>query len=246
MIDIFILLFCRTEKDYDGNFIFFDSIRKGFPDAFINVFSNANSRSFNCAAKSNCERCGANFFELDREIEHWQFIKDLIETQQNPFYIIDPDTVWLDKMPAKFNADLAGRYIPSFYEKNGDVNTFSRLHTSCLYLDPVAIKQKTTVAYFGHEIQHIAPSLYYQDGKRYRHDTCSSLYHFLKSEGKVIEFDNHLNDKFAHLFCGTHLSFVGDAYPELIATYQDLKDNKLNFKRLRQKQESFFAESVWI
>ena len=181
MLTVYTLLYCRANEDKEGNFIFFDSVRKGFPNAQINVYSNANSKEFNKKAKSKCESIDANFIELKDEIQHYYFIEHILNAKNKPFYIIDPDTVWFDEMPLKFDADIAGRYIPNFYDKYSDTNTFSRLHTSCLYVNPVSTKEHLAQTAFSGEINLIKPTIFYLNKIRFRHDTCSSLYHFLKA-----------------------------------------------------------------
>jgi hypothetical protein len=245
MTKVHTLLYCRSSKDEEGNFLFFKTLRTGFPNCEINVYSNANSKSFNQIAKAFALKVDANFIELPQEIEHCNFIGYFLTNEKEPFYVIDPDTIWFDEMPTEFPADIAGRYIPNFHDKYSNSNTYERLHTSCLYLNPSSIQDRISTHEFHHEFDYIRPSIFYYQNKCYRHDTCSKLYGFLKNTNTALAFNEELNNKFAHLFCGTHLSQVSQDYPELEQQYVMCKENPEQAKVFFQKQQKFFLQTPW-
>jgi len=243
---VFTLLYSRSKEDDLGNFLFFETFRVGFPDAELFVFSNANTNKFNKVAEKLTHQNGGEFFLINKEIEHHQFISFLIQNENKPFYLIDPDTIWFDKMPKHFDSALAGRFIPRFYDLHANSNTFERLHTSCLYISPKEIKEvyERFDEYFN--IDYLKPLIYYLDGKRYRFDTASQLYQILKNYDLISVFDESINEKFCHLFCGSHVSLVSKAYPEISETHNLAIKNVEYAKNLKKKQDLFFLSRAWI
>jgi len=126
------LLYCRHPKDAAGNWMFFETIRKAFPVEIINVYSNDNSEEFNCVALEKCQQIGANFLLIENEIEHTNFIEALLQVVEEPFYVVDPDTIWFKEMPKTFNGALAGRLIPDFYDTYTKSNTHTKEYTLVL------------------------------------------------------------------------------------------------------------------
>jgi len=243
---VFTLLYSRSKEDDLGNFLFFETFRVGFPDAELFVFSNANTNKFNQVAEKFTHQNDGKFLLINKEIEHPQFINYLIQAEDKPFYLIDPDTIWFDKMPKHFDSPLAGRFIPRFYDLHANANTFERLHTSCLYISPKEIKEvyKHVDEYFN--INYVEPLIYYLEGKRYRFDTASQLYQLLKSHNLIHVFDETINEKFCHLFCGSHISLVSKSYPEINEMHKLAIENVEYAKNLKKKQDLFFSSKPWI
>lgn len=244
-MNVHVLLYCRAEENIVGNFLFFQTIRTGFPDQDIFVFSNNNDDQFNKVASNLCTKINANFIVLDSEVSHAEHISNLLSIEKNPFYIVDPDTIWYEAMPYSYQALMAGRYIPDFYDFLSESNTYERFHTSCLYLNPSGIYEQLSKVEYLSEFDSIAPSIYYHNGIRYRHDTTSKLYHFFKFKGKTFNFDTEINNKFAHLFCGTHLDVASKAYPQLKDCYQKVLQDPEFGKTLKKEQDLVFLSSSW-
>lgn len=244
-MNVHILLYCRSQENVIGNFLFFQTIRIAFPSQNIIVFSNDNDDLFNQKAAALCEKVKAELVILNSEVTHAEHISNLLSIETNPFYIVDPDTVWYEEMPCSYQALMAGRYIPNFYDFLTESNTYERLHTSCLYLDPDGIYEELSKVKYLHEFNPISPSIYYHDEIRYRYDTTSKLYNFLQFKGKTFNFDAQVNNKFAHLFCGTHLDIVSEAYPQLKNCYQKVLQDTEFAKTLKKEQDLFFLSSPW-
>jgi hypothetical protein len=236
------LLYCRNEEDARGNFLFFDTIRTGFPDATISVYGNRNDEHFDQAACEKAAEIGASYITLDKEIEHASLINASILHPNEPLYVIDPDTIWFEPMPAAFDAAMAGRFIPNFYDVYSQTNTHKRLHTSVLYLDPPRIRKAlegATRFYF----EPVFECTYYLDGALYRFDTLSKLYNFLSDD--CHSFTEEENLKFAHIFCGTHISLVKDFIPLLMDTHNLALTDHEFARSLYPLQNDFFISSPW-
>ena len=243
-MEINTLLYCRDPKDVAGNWIFFDTIRKGFPKETINVYSNQNTKEFDCVALEKCQQINANFLPIENEIKHPNFIAALLQYNKNPFYVVDPDTIWFKEMPKDFTEAMAGRLIPDFYDVYSKSNTHKRIHTSVMWLNPEKIKTLlTTATWF--EFDPINPCTYYLNNCLYRFDSLAKLYHFLVTKNACHEFTKKENESFAHLFCGTHLSIVGNEIKELELLHKKASTDKKFAMSLYDQQNQFFNGAPW-
>ena len=242
---VFTLLYSRSE-DYYGNLLFFDTIRQAFPEGEINVVSNANSPEFNSIAFDKCLSIDARFGVIDTEISHEYFIEHLVSTEEEDFYLIDPDTIWFEAMPWHFDAAIAGRYIPQYYCQNWAAFTHDRLHTSCLFISPRRLQVLLNSLKGTKDCNLYAPFVYYVDGQRMRFDTCSQLFHLLKTSDQAQAFDKDLNSKFCHLFCGTHLELIEeDMRRSLTKIHQHALSGMDNAKQLFDLQNKYFMDHSW-
>lgn len=246
MLNTYTLLYCRDEEDVFGNFLFFESVREGFPESNITVISNANEDHFNEQAKELCESISANYIIFPDECTHHGLIDHLLKTETQPFYLIDPDTIWYSPMPQEYDAAIAGRYISAFFDVYHNANTFPRLHTSCLYLDPIRIRTQLDAAERNFEFNPVDPALFHLDDVWYRHDTLSKMYGLLKCVNEVEVFDEEVNKKFSHLFCGTHLSLVGKSIRELKEANYKVRQDRNYARQMQMMQEEYFTNNPWI
>lgn len=238
------LLYCRHTKDVAGNLIFFDTVRTAFPVEIINVYSNQNSKEFDHVVMEKCRQIDANFVPIEEEIEHVDLITSLIYLNEKPFYIVDPDVIWFKEMPKVFMGALAGRLIPDFYDTYTKSNTHKRIHTSVMWLDPEKIKNLLTTA-SNFTFAPYSECTYYLNKNLYRFDTLAKLYHFLVIEDACFEFTEKENSNFAHLFCGTHLSIVGDEVKELEVMHKKAATDKKFAASLYEQQVKYFNNNPW-
>ena len=243
-MEINTLLYCRHPKDVAGNLIFFDTVRKAFPTETINVYSNQNSKEFDYVVMEKCQQMAANFVPVEEEIEHADFIASLIYSNSKPFYVADPDVIWFEEMPKDFTGALAGRLIPDFYDTYTKSNTHKRIHTSVMWLDPEKIKNLLATA-SNFQFDPFNDCTYYLNKNLYRFDTLAKLYHFLVIEDACFEFTEKENKNFAHLFCGTHLSIVGDEIKELEAMHEKAAVDRKFAASLCEQQTKYFNSNPW-
>jgi len=239
-MNVHVLLYCRTEEDVKGNTLFFDTVRVGFPDATIHVWDNANQDAYRNRFKSDSNAVNCEHHNIEREILHSDWIKHLVDVEKQPFYIIDPDTIWYDKMPERFDAAIAGRVIPEFFDHYTGCFTFERIHTSCIYIDPLVVQNAMDVEgkfAFDWASDDMIPDPD-QKGEWLRFDTCAKLYHAMPTK-LIHKFTDEENSKFAQLFCGTHQSIIKNYYKEL-ADVWDTVGNR-DFRNLYKEQHKFFT-----
>lgn len=253
-MEINTLLYCRHPKDVAGNWIFFETIRKAFPTETINVYSNQNTKEFDCKTEQKCKQISANFFLIENEIQHVDFITSLLYGRRDPFYIVDPDVIWFKKMPKTFIGAMAGRLIPNFYDPVSKTNTHKRIHTSVMWLDPQKIKNLLATASIcldgnklnlDFDFNPFNACAYYLNSCLYRFDTLAKLYHFLLTKNACYEFTEKENNGFAHLFCGTHLSSVQTEIEELEFMHKKAALDEKFAMSLYEQQVQYFNNAPW-
>ena len=236
-VKIFVLLYCHSYENLPGNLLFFESVRIGFPDAEIHVVDNDCAHVYREQFESKTEKINGIFSTFKREVLHSNFIESLVKEESEDFYIIDPDTVWFRRMPENYDAPIAGRLIPAFFDSYTGCNTFSRLHTSCLFLSPARIRNQIAMlnkfAFNGFHDDMIK-----QDGSWFRYDTCGKLFHALREKAHI--FNDQENSAFAHLFCGTHLSLIKQYYPQLAEIHKSVYAGERDLQWLYREQDNFF------
>ncbi len=235
---VFVLLYCRSDDNLQGNLLFFESIRVGFPDAEIHVFDNNNPHAYCEQFAHETERIKGTFTMLSREILHSQFIESLAKKEDEDFYVVDPDTIWFDRMPKSYDAPLAGRLIPAFFDSFTGCHTLSRLHTSCLFLSPAAIRSHLSGLRNKFAFNGFRDVIFKHNGKWFRYDTCGQLYHALQDAAHV--YDDQENSAFAHLFCGTHLDLMRQYYPRLAEIHDLVAKGERDLQWLYHEQNNFF------
>ena len=242
MINVYTLLYARTEEDVAGNTLFFSTVKKGFPNSNIHVFDNNNSAQLQAIFSEKTEDIGGVFSSLEKEVYHHAFIANLIELNSEPFYLIDPDTIWFDSMQTDFDSAIAGRLIPGFYEEFNQANLFPRIHTSCIYINPKEFKNlAASVKQSSSNL--IDPYSFCWEDIWYKFDTFSKFY--CAFSGHCKNFSESENNKFAHLFCGTHISSVKDKMPILLDMHQQTLQNMKYAQNLHKIQNEYFTQFPW-
>ena len=240
---VFVLLYCRNDEDINGNKLFFDTVRVGFPDAQIHVVDNRNEQKYRNLFEDLTASIDGVFHQSQNEILHSEFIKTLVMNEKDSFYLIDPDTIWLYKMSTEFDCSIAGRLIPQFFDSYSGCNTFSRLHTSCLYVNPDRTRKHIS-EFNKFAFDGFNDDMYKIDGIWYRHDTCGKLFHALDED--VYVFDESINNSFVHIFCGTHISLIKNHYPELKEIHQSIENGECDLRSLHKLHNEFFISNKWI
>lgn len=264
MINVFVLVTCRNPALWDASTLVFKTLRVGFPTAKITVFENALSAIH--LAKLQVEMAGVmaeQMTDLRCSIKGWnvvtphhEWIASLIESENEPFWIVDTDVVFLDNVEefdAEFSgAPIAGRATPPFECPYIGMPTYPRPHTSLMRIDPSVVKSRAmlwsnglTKTPFGScetSIEKlVAPDIEMHSDGNYFHDCCSKLamitgYH---------AFDEKLLDRYAHLNCGTYSDLV-DPTGEFTKRNQQRMDGAPHLLRgLWREQEKWYQDRRW-
>ena len=250
---VFVLQYCRTDIDLFGNCLFQDSVRNSFPDDEIIVYDNFNPIKYCSIFKEKADKIGAEFKILKREYRHTEYILQLINQETEPFYLIDPDTIWFEPLPQHFDAAIAGRYVPPFNLRLGPKNISHHIpnflaydlpviHTCCMYIDPIKCKNIIKESVFGDNLIHTSPVFSWNKVK-YWIDSVGLFYTLYQDQCQVFSDDD--NAKFAHLLCGTHISKIQHWFPEILEIHQKVHSNSISPRQLYSIQMDFYEKFKW-
>lgn len=178
---------------------------------------------------------------------HADWIKYLIQTNDEPFIICDKDIVFYENMEEDFirnqNKALYGRLLPQFYDIVSKATSLKRFHPSLLLLNPKYIKERIknaeALSYSTDVKTLLIDSFYFYCGNmRFFSDTMASL------TGLLVfcqSFTEKELDKYCHLFCGTFLNkatkFLG---PEFERMHKQVTQDSNLGKGLWRQQEKYF------
>lgn len=196
----------------------FHTIRRGFPTANLLVYGNGMSPELAHHTASLCRGVGAQFTNIPKTA-HGEWIEQLVAHERNPFWIVDTDIVFFDKVEDWFTGAendilFSGRLEPEFWEEWTKTQHVARLHPSLMWLNPQALRAqlrgwpKADGMMSSVETNpfrwHMVPYRKLGEVTNYFHDTCAGLYH---AHGGT-KFHDFQNAAFEHLFCGSYLHLM--------------------------------------
>lgn len=242
---VHILATCNDPEISGGTTLVFDTLRVGFPDAHIQVYLNRDCGK-NCPEIwTLCERERCQVAELG--IIHHEWIEMLVNTETEPFIILDTDVIFWDKFDLGFiNRPIAGRYTPRFYCKFTKAFTMHRLHTSLMYINPTEVKREMWAVKswfnqtrFNPIINPFYPVQIPDKEKSLFFDTCALLYHAIGGQA----FTEEQLQSYDHLNAGTWVKELDKAYPELnmVQAHKEIYKNPKLAKGIRKLQDQFYA-----
>lgn len=176
----------------------FKTLRVGFPTAHIKVHLN-NGFQLTQEEESNYEICSVSTI-------HHDWINQLIEKENDPFWICDTDIIFYENVEKWEFGYLAGSRIQEWQDDFSGAVTRSRLHTSLLFIDPVKVREKVNDfarqcpdTPFTPFVNLVNPLCLPFGGRLYFHDTASLLYHAIGGES----FTDRQKDSYFHFNFGT-------------------------------------------
>jgi len=142
-----ILLTIPDEKSYGPCTMVLDTIRVGYPDAFVEVYLNPNkARSMKncdllCDAAVRATKQDCRVAHLNDYTRHGEWIKRMVEAHasdlgdQGPLIIVDGDVMFHKSCEGwEFGSALmAGYFVPEIWNDFAICRSYSRLHTSHLW-----------------------------------------------------------------------------------------------------------------
>jgi hypothetical protein len=237
--NVHILVSCSDPgKSWKSNLVF-QTLRTGFPTAKIIAHLNEGYKPM----------VGIEGAVEIRDVStiHHKWIEGLINTQTNPFYILDTDVIFYENFEKfQFDTPLAGFKVPEFQDEFSNAISRSRLHTALMYIDPEKVKFKLAgfnpdETVFTPVCNFIYPQVLALNGRRYFHDTCSLLFHAVGG----MEFSREQKDAYFHFNFGTIEDLVlprlKDGAEMLAARKKVLNDLSLG-KGLWKEQEKYYAK----
>lgn len=201
-----------TADDIDllsSTLLFTKTVRVAFPTFELHVYDNNSACATEVERKSRDEAKCDLFQRARVRMHHADWINSMVlyaaSKNHDPLVIIDPDMIfWKNCEGWDFGSSLAGMFVPTMWNEWVSGISYSRLHTSFLWIKP-----KTMVAELGkvhpfgpmpmseyRDFNPTYPRVLYVQGTRYFYDTCSALYHAICgecfSDDHLTHYD-HLN-----------------------------------------------------
>jgi hypothetical protein len=242
---IFILTWCRDITAIYGSLLTFKTFRVGFPSSDVFVFDNASIPEARPVIKAAAESVGARFIQMTQEVKHHDWLRWVLFQNHGgkPIAFCDPDVIFWDSIKSvSSDALLTGRLIPAFYDRYSDTQTQPRLHTSLLWI-PDPAKLTRCIADIEHarwEADLLKPVMTCFSGKWLRWDTGASLYAAMPHVCRP--FTDAENDRFEHIFCGSHVNWVLEKTGnlQLKAVHEQSVADYTQLKGLWRRQDAFF------
>lgn len=241
----------------------FRTIKTGFPTASVTVYSNGcNSSEANGVIQHAAMASGAVACQqLNATPSHGEWIEWMIAREHAPFWIVDADTVFFDRVEHWFdgsNALFAGRYEPEFWESWTKTVHVARLHPSMMWINPVPMRaamrgwpgkheffdsvQKELIRWHWVPVAAGGGALQPDKWQAVRinfYDTCAGLHHALGG----LPFTDAQNAAYEHLFCGSYAGMM-PGMEALEAVQRAVVADSQSARGLWQAQQRWYAENV--
>jgi hypothetical protein len=241
---IYILSTCRKIELLRAATLVFDTLRIGFPDSQVHVWTNspmaeARKALEKCALRADCEI---------RHIDtiHHRWIEMLVGDNDEPFWICDTDVIFWNRcdlwnMQGKW---LSGCLTPGFYDRFTRCKTMPRLHTSLLYIDPERLRLRLREWRQGIHFTEFNPAvnLYYPLTlpPNTFYDTCSLLYQAVGGSA----FSPAQLACYEHLHCATWVDLIEPTYPGMKSLHESFFERPDLARGLRDVQSKFYAANA--
>jgi len=250
---VHILTYCAHPTSAYGSLMVFDTIRKGFPSAQIEVYDNGSCAEVLPAIEAAAKRVGAKFHaQANRHYsDHLRWV--LLERDHPeglPLVLSDPDIVFWEQVEHWDFAPalLAGRLIPPICRVG--LVALPRLHPSLLFVPDVGALRQAVKSAESHSFAWncIGPRTSWIDGRPYFWDTLADMFNALGD--RCITFGEAELNSYDHLFCGTHLGLIGASQDDALRNlYIEVHRYAAtgNFEALRgvwRKQQAIFETPI--
>ena len=217
----------------------FNTFKLGFPTAQHIVFDN-NSYEVDWSCN----------YEYNKEIGHWKFIEEIINSNDGPICFVDPDVIFYGEVESKLTRIkhlVAGRYCPKYWNPVEEGNEFDRVHTSLLYIsDPAKLRE--LVKYNTCENYSVSPyqGLFFHIAKRkYIYDTFANICHMIGADN-IYHFGPDILDLYTHLISGSMLERVASKLPggnRLIGLHKIAELEPMAVKGFWRENDQFYINN---
>lgn len=232
----------------------FKSLRVGFPTAQVTVWINGGGTVSLPTISDAASSANANVI-VDKETEHHQWIVNLLNSESDPFWIMDSDLcLWENFEQFDFSGiTMAGRFVPQFHCSFAKAITRPRLHGCLMYLDPQKIKHAVEVYGMQFPDCYALPRPTLQDlvfpryipmrlglvVRNVFHDTLCLLYQAIGGK----PFTDEQNLAFDHMQSGTLSDIVAPHYPggDIREHHFSVMENPSLLKGQWERDKVFYA-----
>lgn len=249
-----IISHCKDLDLLPAALLVLDTIRVGFPDADIIVhpmidgLSGAEQAKYYGALGLKLTAAKATMVDdswVLGDPSHDEWISDLVDSEDEPFFICDSDVVFFDRVPAEWSkmGALGGEVQPPFHDPFSGAIHVERFHTALMFINPERVRaaiEEWRAQFPQHELLPLAdpfapiiiPGAFGQD---LFYDTCTMLF-------RMVENRMHWRgeDVFAHLQCGTWAKEAGSVIPGLREIHAAVFADPAKARDLRRVQAEFY------
>lgn len=226
MPTVYVLTFCRQFDLVYGSTLLFRSLRTGFPTARVVVVDNDSVPDARPLIRAAAAAAGCEFRQLEsrQAVTHHAFLARTVRDHPSgTVVVLDPDVMFWDSCEGwHFDGLIAGRVIPAFDDAFSGCLTWSRPHSSFLWIQDVG-RLRDAIRVLQHRYVDFDPFTPYmlRCGQRWwRLDTGANLAAALGPA--VSAFAARELDSYDHLFCGCHLDLVAASLdPETRRAFED-------------------------
>lgn len=247
---VHILATCRNPALIDATTLVFKTLRIGFPTANISVRANGFFPDLETNAQliEATSRLWVGFALEKNPITHGQWITELIEKNNEPFWICDTDIIFRSSVESWFNESsrclFAGRYEPEFFDPWTETRHVARIHPSLMWFNPVPLREAMAKWPGKHPFLdtveknlirwHWVP---HATRRTELYDTCAGLHQAFGG----VPFTEEQNRAYDHLFAGTYsdlLNNLGIQYTHKLV----MSGNQVIIDSLAEIQNRWYAE----
>jgi hypothetical protein len=209
---VVILITINSEESYNNSTLILSSIGIGFPSANVEIYLNGGCNRWYDRIK---KRCGPiNLFQLEHRFHHAEWIKLMIEINNDELIIIDGDVTMWKEWTFKFNTLLAGYFVPLMWNEFAQCISYPRLHTSFLQISncnelrevigkiyPMSIRSPDYAP-----LDMFMPCTKFAFGKPVFWDSCSVLYNSIGG----TQFNQEQLDCYDHLNSASFIDIMSN------------------------------------
>jgi hypothetical protein len=249
---VHILAFCRKPELLPAATLVFKTLRVGFPrgQLFVSVRNDSPCLVEITSAAREAAAAQVRLLSSAR-LGHDEWIRYLIETSEEPFWICDTDVIFWNRFRHEPDGSaLAGVHMPSFCEPWTGTRYRERLHPCLMRIDPSAFKRsfRKYLDRFPPEPFHplIEPVLQQWQPERLNgtvihhfYDTLAMAWHAFGGQ----DFTEEQIESFSHLNCATYADLIGPSQDfDMLGAHKAVYENIENARGLWAKQFQWFAE----
>ena len=243
--NIAVLVTVPHDNQIVENTLTLETLRVGFPNASVHVYSNNNTAKANNVIDKLCQEHDYRVRHYhDKRMHHAKWIRNMVEINVGELTILDPDIIfYADCEDFDFPTSIAGRFVPVIWNEFAGAISYERLHTSFLMIkNCIELRQRIVSAYpFATSdtgqyspVDPFMPSVKFHQGFPMFWDTCSMLFHMV---GGSCFTEHHLK-RYSHVNCC--------AFQEVMEErVEDKEAFKLQHQKAREKDFEWFKD-FWM
>ena len=253
MMNVHVLVSCRSPEMQRTSTLVFDTIRTGFPNCEIHVWDNHNTIINVKEITKHLDVKHHHIQELGTifMMKHWDWIRNLVDEERGNFCIVDTDVIFFDSVEKHLmDANLIGEYIPTFYDQLTKLWHIERLHTAVMMINSTELKRiegnankdrPPTVAPF----DLINPRAIMFRGSGQYYDTMANAYHSMNGFKNFPKDRQGILREFVHLHCGSWMDYVERLSPSIHENLRKkqarvIEDPEKNYVDFRKELIKFY------